>query len=134
MENRAAHQARARGRQLAGFKREYSLIVSPGERLTPDQSGIKVVDIDAIRERVCSSVAEFGEIPVENVSGNTPLIGPERALKSRQLVEVLLDLEEFAEEQLQVEFNWTTDSAMSPSQSIYRDVDSLARHLFRLQP
>jgi hypothetical protein len=91
------------------------------------------LEIDAIRERVRKSVAEFGGIPLETVDADTPLIGPERALKSRELVEVLLDLEEFAEERLQVEFNWTTDAAMSPSQSLFRTVDSLARHLFRLQ-
>lgn len=91
------------------------------------------MDIGEIRERVRQSVSEFGGIPIETVDGGTQLVGQSRCLKSRTLVEVLLDLEDFAEKSLGVTFDWTSDAALSPSRSPFRSVDSLAQHLFKLQ-
>jgi hypothetical protein len=91
------------------------------------------LEIQEIRDRIRRSVAEFGELPLESVDGETQLVGESSALKSGALVEVLLDMEEFAEEELHVEFDWRSDSAMSQSRSIFRTVETLARHLHQLQ-
>jgi hypothetical protein len=42
---------------------------------------------------------------------------------------LLLAVEDFAKEQLGVNWDWTSDSAMSEARSVLRSVGSLARHL-----
>jgi hypothetical protein len=91
------------------------------------------MNLDVIQVRVRQSVAESGEMAMEEVTLETELIGPNSAVKSRALVEVLLDLEEFAEESLGAEFDWTSDAAMSQSRSIFRTIGTLAGHLHGLQ-
>lgn len=72
--------------------------------------------------------------PTEKVSEETVLIGAGRVLDSADLVMLLLSVEEFARDRLRVEFDWTSDSAMSEARSVLRNVGSLARHLTDLQP
>jgi hypothetical protein len=54
-----------------------------------------------------------------------PLIGSDSALDSMKLVELCLVLEDVATE-LGFEFDWTSDSAMSRSRSMFRTAGSLA--------
>ena len=91
------------------------------------------MDMEEIRQRVRAIIAECADLPPVTVVGETQLVGPTAAIKSRALVEALLALEEFAEEHLGVEFDWTSDAAMSQSRSIFRTVDALASHLHKLQ-
>ncbi len=56
---------------------------------------------------------------------DTPIVGDASPIDSMGLVQVCLALEEKAEE-LDFEFNWTDDSAMSRSKSIFRSVDTLS--------
>ncbi|MCW5732166.1 MAG: acyl carrier protein [Alphaproteobacteria bacterium] len=91
------------------------------------------MDASEIMEHVRRTVAEAGELPLAGIAPATPLIGPRAVVKSRALVEILLALEEFAEEHLGVTFDWTSDSAMSQSRSIFRTVESLATHLHGLK-
>lgn len=91
------------------------------------------MDLNEIKDRVRRTVAECADLSMDSVTGDTQLIGPVAAIKSRALVEVLLDLEEFAEDALGAEFDWTSDAAMSESRSVFRTVDTLAGHLFDLQ-
>lgn len=67
------------------------------------------------------------------LSPDTPLIGSSSVVSSRELVELLLAVEEFSEAKLGVRFDWTSDSAMSEARSIYRNVGSLTEHLDSLQ-
>ena len=53
------------------------------------------------------------------------LIGGEALLDSMKLVEVCLSLEDAADEN-GFEFDWTSDSAMSKSRSMFRTVEALA--------
>lgn len=53
------------------------------------------------------------------------LIGGESLLDSMKLVEVCLALEDVAE-QHGFEFDWTSESAMSKSRSMFRSVNALA--------
>ena len=91
------------------------------------------MQLEEIAAEVRSAVSRFSSLPVESIVGETQLIGPKAVLKSRELVEVLLSLEDFAEERLGAEFDWTSDSAMSQTRSVFRTVDALARHLYELQ-
>jgi len=60
------------------------------------------------------------------VNSDTPLIGSYRVLDSMNLIEVCLALEDIAKE-IGFEFDWTSESAMSKSTSIFRTVHSLAK-------
>tara|TARA_B110000977_G_C10613242_1_gene313062 strand:- start:97 stop:372 length:276 start_codon:yes stop_codon:yes gene_type:complete len=57
---------------------------------------------------------------------NMKLIGGESLLDSMRLVEVCLTLEDFAEEN-NFEFDWTSETAMSKSRSMFRNVEALAQ-------
>ena len=60
------------------------------------------------------------------VNDDTPLIGGKSFLDSMKLVELCLELEDKATE-LGFEFDWTSDTAMSRSRSMFRTAGSLAR-------
>ena len=79
-------------------------------------------------------VSAISGAPVGNVSETTPLIGAGTVLNSRGLVELLVALEEFSEEKLHVHFDWTSDSAMSTSRSVYRTIASLADYIASISP
>ena len=78
------------------------------------------MDRSNILAEVIDYVVEFGELPQETVTAETVLIGSQAAVKSRALVEILLACEDFAEEKLDAEFDWTSDVALSQSRSIFR--------------
>ena len=59
------------------------------------------------------------------VADDTPLIGGESLLDSMKLVELCLALEDKATD-LGFEFDWTSDTAMSKSRSMFRTAGSLA--------
>ena len=59
------------------------------------------------------------------VSEDTPLIGDDSALTSMKLLEVCLSLEDIATE-LGFEFDWTSETAMSKSRSMFRTAGALA--------
>ncbi len=79
-------------------------------------------------------VSAISGLPQSKLSESTPLIGGETVLTSRGLVELLVALEEFCEEKLHVQFDWTNDSAMSTKRSVYRTIGSLADHISSLSP
>ena len=63
------------------------------------------------------------------VSPETSLIGGRSGLDSMALVELCLALEDRAEE-LNFEFDWTSDAALSKSKSMYRSVEALSNEFF----
>jgi acyl carrier protein len=81
---------------------------------------------------VIGLVEEVGGLEAAELDDDTPLIGPHAVIKSRMLVELLLALEDFAEERLEVEFDWSSDSAMSLTHSAFRTIGTVADHLHRL--
>jgi hypothetical protein len=91
-----------------------------------------MVDRVLILNKVISVIGKATESSAESFVEGIALIGPEAALNSRQLVEVLLELEEFAEDDLGVEFDWTADSALSMTRSIMRTIGTLVDHLHGL--
>ncbi|MFK7738091.1 MAG: hypothetical protein AB8B50_18840 [Pirellulaceae bacterium] len=79
--------------------------------------------------KLVSMVNEIQETHNEDVSADDALIGDSAVISSRELVEMLLAVEEFAEDELEVEFDWTSDSAMSMKRSPFRNLRVLAKHL-----
>jgi len=69
-----------------------------------------------------------------SINAQTVLVGQNRVLDSADLVVLLLAVEEFARDKMGVEWDWTSDSAMSEARSVLRSVGSLAQHLASLQP
>jgi hypothetical protein len=87
--------------------------------------------VEKIVDMIAEIVADLlGEGTV--VTGDTQLIGGEAQLNSMQLVEVCLALEDKAE-LLGFEFDWTSDSTLSRSRSMFRSVSTLAEEFFRQQ-
>ncbi|MEO5376218.1 MAG: hypothetical protein H7832_00305 [Magnetococcus sp. DMHC-6] len=66
------------------------------------------------------------------VTLDTPLIGRDSPFKSRQLVELLVAVEEFCDETLSVTFDWTSDSALSENRSVYRTLETLVAYIVQL--
>jgi len=94
---------------------------------------LSMADRVEVLTTVAETLAELGEIPLDRISEDTQLIGPEAVIKSRVIVELLLTLEEYAEAQLGAEFDWTSDSAMSTESSMFKSVGTLCDHLFEIQ-
>jgi acyl carrier protein len=79
-------------------------------------------------EKAKTIVIEVIETSLEGeakVSNDMKLLGGDSLLDSMKLVEVCLALEDIADEN-GFEFDWTSETAMSKSQSMFRTVESLA--------
>lgn len=90
-------------------------------------------ELARVTDAVVGIIREITDGTAESVTADSPLVGEKATIKSRQLVEVLLNIEEYAEEKLGVAFSWTGDSAMSQRRSIFRTPRSLAEHLVALK-
>lgn len=84
--------------------------------------------INLVKELVHEALLSDGiTVVVTEVSS---LIGSDSALDSMKLVELCLALEDVASDQ-NFEFDWTSNSAMSRSQSMFRSIKSLADEFVR---
>jgi len=92
-----------------------------------------MVEYDEVEQFIRQEIAGMTGSPGDNVSRDTVLVGSGRVVDSADLVMLLLSVEEFARDRLGVEFDWTSDSAMSEARSVLRNVGTLARHLTDLQ-
>ena len=70
--------------------------------------------------------------PESSYSAKTQLVGEKRSIKSMQLVELLLKMEDYVEKNFNNKFNWDNNSAMSETFSVLRTVESLAEHVIKL--
>jgi acyl carrier protein len=80
---------------------------------------------DQQKSQVFNAIKSLLEDAQIVVTDNTPLIGEGGLLDSMKLVELCLLLEDEASS-LGFEFDWTSDSAMSKSRSMFRTAGSLA--------
>ena len=92
------------------------------------------VSYEEVEQFLRDEVAALTGQPAESVTGETVLVGAQRAVDSADLVMLLLAAEEFTLEKMGATFDWTSDSAMSEARSVLRTVATLARHLAQLQP
>lgn len=92
-----------------------------------------MVEYDEVESFIRAEIAGMIGSPEDTVSRDTVLVGSGRVVDSADLVMLLLSVEEFARDRLGVNFDWTSDSAMSEARSVLRNVGTLARHLTDLQ-
>jgi acyl carrier protein len=82
-------------------------------------------DPQTIRDQVYQAIQALIEDDAIIVGDDTPLIGDGSALDSMRLVELCLSLEDKAAE-LDFEFDWTSEAAMSKSRSMFKTAGTLA--------
>ena len=93
-----------------------------------------MAQVSQITESILELIRQVaGSGKAADLMADTPLVGDKALLKSRELVEVLLLVEEYAEDELGVTFDWASDAAMSERQSMFRTSAALAAHLASLQ-
>ena len=85
-----------------------------------------------IEKFIVKQLSNICKEPQNSFSAKTQLVGENRSIKSVQLVELLLKMEEYVEENFNSEFNWADNSAMSETRSVLRTVGSLAEHIVKL--
>jgi len=78
-----------------------------------------------LKNRIFKAMAALLDDSAATVTDSTPLIGDDSALTSMKLLELCLSLEDIAEE-LGFEFDWTSETAMSKSRSMFRTAGALA--------
>ncbi len=78
-----------------------------------------------MKSEIYSKIHSLLEDKNIKVTDEMPLIGGNGVLDSMKLVELCLMLEDMATE-LGFEFDWTSDTAMSRSRSMFRTAQSLA--------
>lgn len=83
---------------------------------------MKNITISDMVYQIIWSLLEDKEIKIQD---EMPLIGSDSVLDSMKLVELCLALEDKAGD-LGFEFDWTSDTAMSKSRSMFRTAGSLA--------
>ena len=88
---------------------------------------------DAIVARIVKEISNIAELDPSKLNGDSPLIGRGAVIKSVQLVELLLAMEDFSENELNAEFDWSSDAAMSSDRSPFRSVGTLAETLAALE-
>lgn len=76
--------------------------------------------------KIVKDILETSDI---QITKDTVLLGEESPVKSRELVEILLELEDLMDEEFSIEFDWSSNSAMSEANSNYRTIESLSDHL-----
>lgn len=79
----------------------------------------------AIKNEIFLKIHSLLEDKSIEVEDDMPLIGGNGVLDSMKLVELCLILEDMATD-LGFEFDWTSDTAMSRSRSMFRTAQSLA--------
>ena len=87
-------------------------------------------ELNKVEERVFKEIQNVSEDKRAIVDKTTPLIGAEGTIDSVDLVEMCLELEDFAVE-LDFEFDWTSEKAMSATKSIFKDAGSLSKEFIR---
>ncbi|MGJ0531955.1 hypothetical protein [Methylocystis sp.] len=78
-----------------------------------------------LKQKIYASVLDLLDDKSIPVTGETPLIGGSSGLDSMKLVDLCLRLEDLASE-IGFEFDWTSETAMSRSRSMFRTAGSLA--------
>lgn len=81
-------------------------------------------DAAVIKSEVFAAITERLQETSIEIADDTPLIGDGSILDSMKLVELCLSLEDKASE-FGFEFDWTSESAMSKSRSMFRTAGAL---------
>lgn len=91
---------------------------------------VLVTQIVGFVQEIIDERSEGDQRPV--VKNDSVLVGNNAIIDSHNLVELMLAIEEFAEDELNVEFDWQSDATLSAARSIFRSSETLADHLLDL--
>tara|TARA_B100000900_G_C19947044_1_gene460103 strand:+ start:231 stop:497 length:267 start_codon:yes stop_codon:yes gene_type:complete len=83
-------------------------------------------------EKLVKEIKDFlleSGIKDEDINENLMLLGDKSIVKSRDLVEILLIVEDFLDENYDIEFDWSSSNAMSSASSNFRNLGSLFDHI-----
>jgi len=80
---------------------------------------------DEIKKQIFNKVAKKVNSTQNGVTELTPLVGEGSQLDSMKLVELCLDLEDLASE-LNFEFDWTSEKAMSNLSSMFKNAGTIS--------
>ena len=75
--------------------------------------------------KILEIIASLSEVPGTTITAESSLIGEGRVLDSIKLVELCVELEDLASDH-GFDFDWTSETAMSRSRSMFRTAGSLA--------
>ena len=81
--------------------------------------------VDSVKNEVFNQISQLLEDRSLNVTDDLALIGCNSVLDSMRLVELCLALEDKAAD-MGFEFDWTSDTTMSRSRSMFRTAGALA--------
>ena len=85
--------------------------------------------MEKIKNDILNIIQSITEIEIKNLNENTPLLGDSAILDSMSLVELCVNLEDYANEN-GLQFDWTSNSTMSNSRSMFRNVGTLLQEFF----
>lgn len=102
--------------------------------LTHAARDLAMPDLEKLTEQVFSEIAALVTAQDVQVSADTPLLGDGSVLDSMKLVELCITLEDIAAD-LDFDFDWTSEAAMSRSRGMFRTAGALASEfLAQMQP
>lgn len=84
-----------------------------------------------LEQQIQEFLEDFGFSP-EDINDEIKLIGDNASIKSRDLVEILLIIEDFLEEEHDIEFDWASSNAMSNANSNYRTLGTLKNYIRKI--
>lgn len=87
--------------------------------------------MESLEKEIIDFICDLG-IDRKVINEEFKLLGDESDIKSRDLVEILLIIEDFLDEKYEIEFDWSSSNAMSNASSNYRNLGSLLSHVENL--
>jgi acyl carrier protein len=87
-------------------------------------------EVNAVKSRILDSITAIVANQQVKITEESALIGDDSILDSMKLVELCVSLEDLSLD-LGFDFDWTSDVAMSKSQSMFRTLGSLTAEFLR---
>jgi acyl carrier protein len=87
-------------------------------------------DLKEVEERVFQEIKNVSEDKESLINKTTSLIGEDGTIDSVDLVDMCLSLEDYAAE-LGFEFDWSSEKAMSATNSVFKDAGALSTEFIR---
>lgn len=85
-----------------------------------------------LKTKIFAAIAELADNNAVQITDSTPLLGDGSVLDSMKVVTLCILLEDFAAE-LDFDFDWTSDAAMSRSRSMFRTAGTLVDEFLNQQ-
>ena len=89
------------------------------------------MDQAVVSSKVIDILVGIASVERGSISGDSALIGENGIVDSQGLLQLLLALEDYADETFGARFDWMTDAAFSEERSPFRTVSTLSSFLCR---